>query len=149
MGEKTTAQINALEKQHGQNTIEKKEVTVIHTLKIPLRTPSTSNLREHWTKTFNRNKIAKDIITKHWLHARMPIFHPPCTITLTRVSPRPLDYDNLTAALKYIRDVIADIIIPGLASGQADNPSHGLTFAYSQKKGIPKEYALEIQIEHG
>ena len=37
-----------------------------------------------------------------------PAFPLPCVVTMTRVSPRGLDDDNLRSALKATRDGIAD-----------------------------------------
>ena len=69
----------------------------------------------------------------------------PCKVTLTRVSPRALDIDNLWSAQKICIDVIADWIIPGLAPGRADG-QEGLEFDCKQRKGKVREYALEIKI---
>jgi hypothetical protein len=69
----------------------------------------------------------------------------PVVIILTRISSRKLDDDNLPTAFKWIRDSIADYIIPGLKPGRADD-NKGLTFVYRQEKGKPKEQAIRIQI---
>lgn len=70
---------------------------------------------------------------------------PPVKITLTRIAPRELDYDNLCHALKTPTDIVADHFHPGLAPGRADG-FKDLEFQYSQKKGKPKEYGLIITI---
>ena len=70
----------------------------------------------------------------------------PCTITLTRIAPRSLDYDNLLNAFKNIRDVIADYIIPGQAPGRSDSDSR-INWLYSQEKGQPKTYNIRITIQ--
>jgi len=57
----------------------------------------------------------------------------PCKIVLTRVSPRSLDTDNLPCAFKWIRDAIADLIIPGLAPGRADGDEL-IEWVYEQEK---------------
>lgn len=69
----------------------------------------------------------------------------PVVVEVVRIAPRMYDYDNLVAAFKGIRDTIASLLVPGLRPGQADSNS-GITWIYSQKKGAPKEYALEIII---
>lgn len=83
-----------------------------------------------------------------WQTNRIEI-KPPVAIKLTRVAPRSLDTDNLIGgAMKGIRDCVADLIIPGLAAGRADGLSGPwcITWSYDQKKGLPKEYSLEIEI---
>ena len=70
----------------------------------------------------------------------------PCTIKLTRIAPRFLDFDdNLPMALKHIKDYVCDLLIPGKQMGRADNDMR-LRFAYDQIKGIPHEYAIQIEI---
>lgn len=61
----------------------------------------------------------------------------PCHIQLTRLSPRMLDSDNLQGALKYIRDSVADYLIPGLQPGRADGDTR-LSWSYSQEKAKTK-----------
>ena len=69
----------------------------------------------------------------------------PCTITLTRIAPRELDFDNLGYSLKKSIDTVADWILPGMAPGRADGDDR-MEFILKQKKGKLKEYALEIAI---
>ena len=47
-----------------------------------------------------------------------------------------MDDDNLQNALKSIRDSIADLILPGMAKGQADGDDR-IQWRYDQIKGIP------------
>lgn len=70
----------------------------------------------------------------------------PCRITLTRIAPRELDFDNLAYCLKNPIDIISDWLIPGLAPGRADGDSR-LKFDLKQEKRKPKEYGLEIKFE--
>lgn len=42
------------------------------------------------------------------------------TISLVAVRNRGLDSDNLAASFKFLRDAIADSLIPGLPPGRAD-----------------------------
>lgn len=65
---------------------------------------------------------------------------PFIMVTLTRIAPRALDDDNNVAAFKGIRDGVAD------ALGCKDNDPR-ITWRYAQKRGMPKEYAVEITIE--
>lgn len=71
---------------------------------------------------------------------------PPVKITLTRQAPRSLDDDNLCSAFKWARDCIADLIVPGLAPGRADN-TKGLTFSYDQEKSKANGFKIIIKKE--
>jgi len=63
-------------------------------------------------------------------------------ITLTRIAPRRLDPgDNLNSSMKAVRDGIADAL--GIDDGDAR-----LTWKYAQRKGNPKEYAVEVEVEN-
>ncbi len=61
-------------------------------------------------------------------------------VTMTRVAPRPFDFDNMVAGFKPVRDGIADTF--GLRD---DHPR--FVWQYQQRRGNPREYALEIQIQ--
>jgi hypothetical protein len=47
--------------------------------------------------------------------------------------------------MKNIRDYICDILIPGKKMGRADSDKR-IQVKYEQIKGIPKEYAIEVEI---
>lgn len=67
---------------------------------------------------------------------------------MTRIAPRRLDYDeNLPMAFKWIKDALAELIKPGMAVGRADDDKR-FRFEFDQRKGEPKEYAIEIEIEN-
>lgn len=71
----------------------------------------------------------------------------PCLITLTRIAPRKLDCDdNLPTAFKNVKDYICNLLIPGKKMGRADSDTR-IQVKYEQIKGIPKEYAIEVEIE--
>ena|SRR5580692_5222633 len=130
---------------------------------LPIKLVSEANRKDHWTAKNRRAKIIKNAIKAKWLkeHAIVAL---PCTITLTRVSPRHLDSDNLQMACKSARDQIADLLIPKskiellklnksgklktclINFGKSDSDPR-LTWIYDQEKGKPKEYALKIKIE--
>lgn len=63
----------------------------------------------------------------------------PCTVTLTRIAPRPLDGDGWQSAAKPIRDGVADFL------GVKDNDPR-VTWNYAQRKGRVRECAVEIEI---
>jgi hypothetical protein len=66
---------------------------------------------------------------------------PPLVITMTRIAPRELDGDNVTTAMKPVRDGIADGL--GLTD---DAERNGLRWECRQMRGMPKEYGLRIEI---
>lgn len=67
----------------------------------------------------------------------------PCKIGLTRLSTRKLDDDNLVGAFKWIRDEIADCLIPGQAKGRADGDQR-LSWEYRQQKSPLPRIRVEI-----
>ena len=67
----------------------------------------------------------------------------PCLVTITRISPRSYDHDNFVASAKGLRDILSDLVIPGLAPGQADADPR-ITWHYKQEKG---KQSVRIQIE--
>ena len=114
------------------------------TLCIPIKVISEANTRDHWRTKHRRKKKQRDAIVCWWwkedVNVKLPIH-----VKLTRISPRRLDSDNLVSAFKHTRDVIADLITPGLAPGRADDLP-GLTFSYEQRKGGSKKYEIEIEL---
>lgn len=111
---------------------------------IPVRIVSAGNISEHWRDRRKREKIIAGYV-KLYMRPVISEGDVPCTVRLTRVAPRPLDGDNLQFALKNVRDTLADLLIPGLAKGQADGDPR-IKWEYSQEKGKPKEYSLKIQV---
>ncbi len=101
---------------------------------------------EHWTAKHKRHKKQKQMVHKVMV-ADKPNITLPCKVSLTRISPRSLDADdNLPMSLKWVKDAVADYIIPGKAPGRADD-SKQITWQYDQRKGQPKETGVYIQIE--
>lgn len=107
---------------------------------LPIKTVSESNSSEHWSKKHKRHKAQRHRISVAFMEHRKPI-QLPCTITMTRLAPRKLDDDNLRGALKWIRDAIADQIIPGKACGRADDDER-ITWQYGQESA--KEQGVKI-----
>lgn len=105
---------------------------------LPVRASSTLNAREHWAVRARRAKAHRD--TAAWSLKRKPVPALPCVVTLTRVGPRTLDTDNLAGALKSVRDGVADWL-------KVDDGDARVTWRYEQRKGAPKEYAVEVQVE--
>ena len=118
--------------------------TEIIRIKLPIRLISEANNTDHWTK---KHKRKKDIAKK--LRSNLPNLsncHLPCKVTLIRVAPRRFDYDNLVISFKYIRDFLANLLVPGLAAGRADDDER-IEWCYEQVRGEAKEYAIIVCIE--
>lgn len=113
---------------------------------IPVRTVSEANSHQHWRERQRRAKAQRkhaelvSLRAKHHLGVHKPEFDPPCTVTMTRISPRELDDDNLAGALKHVRDGIAD------ALGINDRDPR-VTWATKQRRGPAKTYLVEVTIE--
>lgn len=124
--------------------------TATHTQSVilPLRLVSESNQREHWATKARRVKQQRSTT---WLLLRATLGAPsqwplPLTITITRVAPRLLDtHDNLCASAKAVADGISDFLAGEYSKGQ--DRQDGLVFRYAQRRGKPKEYAVEIRVE--
>lgn len=104
---------------------------------IPIKTVSEANQREHWAKKAARQKKQRHAA---WLMTKScPL---PCIVTLTRIGPRTLDDDNLRGAMKATRDGVADRL--GI-----DDADPRVEWRYGQRRGLPKQYAVEIEIAAG
>lgn len=92
---------------------------------VPVKAQSTSNLREHHMARHRRTDAQKRAT-----RARCPPWTggPLLVVTLTRVSPRPLDDDNLRSALKSVRDAVATWL-------RIDDASPLVRWEYAQEKG--------------
>lgn len=114
---------------------------------LPLRLVSESNESRHWRWRWKRRKLQRET-TYWWLRQWCP--QPPAlplTITLTRISPRQLDSDNLCGSLKVVQDACADWLDNAPGKGQDRQP--GLVWVYQQRRGKVREYAVEIAIAPG
>ncbi len=125
-------------------------------VRIPLQKtvmPVTPNKKMHHMTAYLRNKKLKAVITRAFLADRkdlqaremLRMTQSGLFIQICYVRPRMLDTDNLVACLKHARDVIAIILIPDKAAGQADGDIR-LSWFCDQRQGIPREYLLEITI---
>lgn len=109
---------------------------------IKVKTISESNTFDHWTKKHKRKQNQK-ILTWDAFKPHLNKVTLPCTVHMTRISPRTMDDDNLRGCLKTIRDSIASMIFPDKAPGRADdNPL--ITWKYHQQKGSPQQVRIRI-----
>lgn len=110
---------------------------------LAIETISEANCAQHWSVKRKRHQSQKKAIWAQFMHDR-PKIDLPCKIKLTRQSILKLDSgDNLPMSMKYCRDAIADLLIPGLRPGFADSDER-LIWEYDQRKGRPK--GIEISI---
>lgn len=112
-------------------------------LNIPIDLKSEMNVMQHWTKKHRKRKSQIWSVKSAWMDLNDKKVHLPSLVVLCRHSPRELDYDNLVGAFKWIRDAIADILIPGKAPGRADKSSD-LEFKYTQEKSKKKYVSINI-----
>lgn len=108
---------------------------------IPIRTVSESNCHEHWRHRQRRAKAQRSaafLSTRG--HGGISLAkHLPLIVTITRVSPRALDDDNLAMSQKHVRDGIAD------ALGVNDRDPL-VRWMYQQRRGAKGQYAVDVSI---
>lgn len=116
-------------------------------LSIPIRAVLVLNGREHWGARQRRVKMERETTHVIWLIEK-PAIALPCKVTLTRVAPRPLDsHDNLAASLKAVVDQLAiELGLPVNAKGHAQDSDPRVSWAYAQRKGGVREYAVEVEV---
>lgn len=83
---------------------------------VPVKTPSLTNQREHWTVRKRRaadHRLATKVAWAQMVHgSRLEgrVVDFPLEVVLTRVASRELDDDNLRGALKHVRDGLAELL---------------------------------------
>lgn len=105
-----------------------------------MKLPSVANLRENWRVKAARAKAQRFETWVSMAQSRRPQLVLPAVITITRIAPRQLDGDNLQSACKAVRDGVADWL-------HIDDGSKDLEWKYMQRKGLPKEHAVQIDVE--
>jgi hypothetical protein len=111
---------------------------------IPTTLPSLANVREHHMERHKRNrKLRQDtaIVARALLSRKLreAIRGAGARIELCRIADRRLDTDNLAAALKPIRDGIADAL-------ELDDGSRLLTWVPEQEIGYPDRVRISIEV---
>lgn len=107
------------------------------TLSIPLRLPSLANMRGHWSQKARVVKTQRQTVTVYLGGKPRPPF--PVTVALTRIAPRKLDVDNGVSSLKAVQDAVAAWL-------GVDDADPRVTWAYAQRAGGAKVYAVEVVI---
>ena len=118
-----------------------------------LRTNRGLNAREHW-----RARASRVLREKTFIDTRLSILFrglmwgdpssfraavgpPPYTVTITRISPRLADDDNVIGGLKSIRDELAAWL------GTGDGPKAPVRWRYSQEQSIGGKWGVRARIE--
>lgn len=132
----------------GMVAMNEKKLTLTIVLRKQLL--SEGNKYDHWASKYLRNQTKKEYLFAFGKELRdfCEVIQLPVQVTLTRIAPRILDYDNWVYTAKSFRDYIADLLRPGLAPGRADDNEKLIMWEYLQEKGKPKHYALKIEISH-
>lgn len=109
---------------------------IIGAIEVEIRTAPGQNVREHWRARAARVKRESEATA--WALTRAVRPDVPCTVRLTRVAPsNGLDDDNLSGALKSVRDAVAEWI------GVDDKHTQLVRYVYAQRRG---PWAVEIEI---
>lgn len=112
---------------------------------LPITLRSYANLAEHWRRKVKRKNEHNNTID--WQFFLDPLdIDVPCKITLIRVAPRKIDYDNLVYSFKNILDKIGKMLMPEKKIGHADG-SGLIEVEYLQQKGAVREYKVIINME--
>ena len=114
---------------------------LIHEFTVPIQLVSEMNVQQHWTKRYKRSKSQKMQIFVEMRNG--PSIPLPCHILLTRyhLDGKAMDFDNLVPSFKFIRDEIANALIPGLLPGRADDDAR-LSWGYDQQ--VDKKYSVKV-----
>lgn len=106
-------------------------------VKVPIRTVSESNQREHYMATHRRKKQQQRDVGLFLNTCRR--VRLPCDVWLTRIAPNRFDPGNLEASFKHVQDQVAAWL------GVDDGDTSRVNWRYEQRKGRPKEYAVLIE----
>ncbi len=105
---------------------------------LPIKTVSVMNAREHWSARARRAKVHRETARLMLMaQGKPPVL--PVTVTMTRLSARRLDSDNLASACKAARDGIADWL-------GVDDGDDRVKWVPAQAVGKPKEYGLIVEV---
>lgn len=113
----------------------------ILTWSLPIYTVSEANCHEHWSKKKKRHDLQKRWILVYFRQDGKKL-SLPIHVKLTRIGKKKLDSDNLPVSMKWIRDAIAENLLPGLAAGRADDDER-ITWEYDQVQGF--EYGVNVE----
>lgn len=105
---------------------------------LGIRTKSEANQREHFAVKAKRVKAQREAARAGCAaHLARPAL--PCVVKLTRISPRPLDRDNLVGSCKAVIDGIADWL--GI-----DDRDPRVHYMHEQQRGPANVYGVLVEI---
>lgn len=98
-------------------------------LEFPLEVVSEPNRRDHWAVRHRRSSNQQNVVAVELAALRQLIqrIGLPAVVTLTLLTPRKLDDDNLLAALKAVRDSVSKSI------GLPNDADPRVTWRYDQE----------------
>lgn len=112
----------------GDDTASTGNARAPQSITVPLRTPPGQNARELWPQRSRRVKAERQAVGLVLNTCRKPRI--PCSVVLTRIAPSAgLDDDNLTGALKSVRDAVATWL------GVDDRDRMTVRYRYAQMRG--------------
>lgn len=119
---------------------------LLESFTVPIEIFNEANqANQHWRIKSKRHN-AQNFSVQHYLKNVCNFKNMPIHLKLIRISPRMLDCeDNLPYAFKWVKDTLANMLIPGLQWGRADD-SDLLTWSYGQNKGKPKEKGMRLEV---
>jgi len=113
---------------------------------LPIKTISEGNCSEPWIRKHQRHRQQQSRVAIFMANYR-ELIKLPVKITITRIAPRKLDFDNLVVSQKWVLDAVCDQLVPGLRPGRADGDPRILPVVYEQEKKDPKFYATKLIFE--
>lgn len=114
---------------------------------IPIRLPSLANARMHWREVYSIKRDQKRATLRCMADCMDSVGVPPLPleVTITRVSPRELDDDNLATACKHVRDQVALLLVGG-KTGQYDGCDF-FTWVYRQRSEGANRHYVEVEVK--
>lgn len=114
--------------------------------------PMTGKKRNHWSADRAEVDVQKAMVLAALVgigatETRALKAAPTVTVRVTRVGGRKMDTAGACAAIKWVEDVVAAWLRPGLPAGQADDPKHGVRCVYPPAQEAGKGYAVRIELE--
>jgi hypothetical protein len=123
----------------------KDQTTVLWRFVVPIKTVSEANSHEHWRKRQTRAKVQRataqhiaafELQGTGYTLLDLPL---PAVVTMTRISPRFLDSDNLQGSLKHVRDGLADWLRVD------DKRADVVAYECEQERGSPPGVRVELR----
>lgn len=116
---------------------------------VKVRTVSRTNGPRIDRAAISRPKREREAVEAAFADVRfqMADFASGCVVTMTRCGPRGLDEDNLSGALKSVRDAIAQLIYGGTPGQRDDDPR--CEWRYAQLKTPVHAVLVTVEAKKG